>query len=172
MSPSCLTPKKMMPPSPFRSLFSPLSLVTFSMMFRGIITAIIRFVSFYTIPLESDPTWYAPILFTYTIIEPSAYFICCCFPFLRPLGGLVYTWLRATVGSQSKGSFSTSQSSRNDILLRDIEGSYSTSISAPKVMLKPDVGDDRSHFILLEESVDVDYSSPDVGRSANWTRGK
>ncbi|OAG05360.1 uncharacterized protein CC84DRAFT_1052083, partial [Paraphaeosphaeria sporulosa] len=52
---------------------------------RGIVTAIIRFVSFYKIDLESDPTWYAPNLFSYTIVEPSAYLMCSCCPSLRPL---------------------------------------------------------------------------------------
>ncbi|RYP20591.1 hypothetical protein DL767_009416 [Monosporascus sp. MG133] len=137
--------------------------LTFAMGGLGIITAIIRFVSFYTIDLESDPTWYTTDLFTYTMIEPCAYFMCSCFPFLRPLVRVVYRWLRTTIDSYYNNTFATDQSVRNDISLRNIKGSHRTSISAPKTMSRRDDGDDRSHFIRLEESVDVHVSAAYVG---------
>lgn len=51
----------------------------------GIITAIIRFVQYFTRDLFADPLWYGTDLEIWTVIEPGAYFICACLPGLRPL---------------------------------------------------------------------------------------
>ncbi|KID93448.1 hypothetical protein MAJ_10586, partial [Metarhizium majus ARSEF 297] len=124
----------------------------------GIITAIIRFASFYPIDLESDPTWYSTDLFSYTMIAPSAYFMCSCFAGVRPLGRALFK--KMGLGTKKGGSYnSPGQSARNDIHLRNIKGSHMTSILASKPMQSPlDDDDDRSHFIRLNESVDVDVS--------------
>ncbi|KAK2596435.1 hypothetical protein N8I77_013325 [Diaporthe amygdali] len=51
----------------------------------GIITSVIRFVGFYESNLESD-LWLLGVKTTiYTMIEPSAYFICSCLPGMSPL---------------------------------------------------------------------------------------
>ncbi|KAF2799244.1 hypothetical protein K505DRAFT_231492, partial [Melanomma pulvis-pyrius CBS 109.77] len=133
--------------------------LTFFMGSLGIITSIIRCVSFYTIDLESDPTWYAPTLFSYTIIEPSAYFMCSCFTSLRPLLKVVYKWMRTKADSYY--SPGTDNSGHSEISLRTLKGSHRTSISAAKTLSKRD-DDDKSHFIRLDESVEVDVSPRDV----------
>ncbi|KAF2965844.1 hypothetical protein GQX73_g7743 [Xylaria multiplex] len=112
--------------------------LTFVIGSLGIITAIIRFIMFFTLDLESDPTWYAPALFSYTIIEP---------------------WLRTTVNSYHSNNIdNTDQSTRIDIPLRNLKGSNTTSISTPKPISRRNDDDDRSHLILLEHSVDVEVS--------------
>ena len=127
---------------------------------RGIITAIIRCVSFYTIDLESDPTWYAPTLFSYTVIEPSAYFMCSCITSLRPLLRAVYRWLHTKVDSYYSPGIDNS--GHSEISLRNLKGSHRTSISAAKTSSRRD-DDDKSHFIRLDESIDVDFLPHDVG---------
>lgn len=124
---------------------------------RGIITAIIRFVTFYTIDLESDPTWYAPTLFTYSMVEPSAYFMCSCFTSLRPLLRVVYRWVCAKADSYY--GTGTDPTGLSDISLRNLKGSHKTSISAQKTLSRHgDDDDDKARFIRLDESVDVDFS--------------
>lgn len=49
----------------------------------GIVTAIIRFVTFFT--SSPDPTWHSVTTLTWTIAEPGMYFIAACLPSLRPL---------------------------------------------------------------------------------------
>ncbi|PVI05944.1 hypothetical protein DM02DRAFT_650242 [Periconia macrospinosa] len=46
----------------------------------GIITAILRIVSFYTIPIFDDPTYYLIQPSIYSVVEPSAYLICAIMP--------------------------------------------------------------------------------------------
>lgn len=127
---------------------------------RGIITSILRFVSFFTHDLLRDPSWFATPIVSYTIVEPSAYFMCSCFPNLRPL--LRAIWRKSGLATKASSyyrnaSAGTDQSFRNDISLRSMKGNNITSISAPKVINR-DEEMDRSHFIRLEESVDVDVS--------------
>jgi hypothetical protein len=131
-----------------------MSLTTVLLHFRGIVTAVIRFVSFFRIDLESDPTWYAPNLFSYTVVEPSAYLMCSCFPSLRPLLRVVYKWTRTQVNSQYGSG--TGRTGQSEITLRHIKGSHRTSISATKMLSRDE--DDKSNFIRLDESVDVDVS--------------
>ncbi|KAF2730700.1 hypothetical protein EJ04DRAFT_499946 [Polyplosphaeria fusca] len=121
----------------------------------GVITAIIRCVNFWTIDLESDPTWYAPTLFSYTIVEPSAYLMCSCFPSLRPLLRLVYKWTRVKIDSQYG-----SGTGQSEITLKHLKGSHRSSTSALKMLSKSSSNDDKSDFIHLNDSVDVDVSPP------------
>ncbi|CAI6257157.1 unnamed protein product [Periconia digitata] len=51
----------------------------------GIITAILRLVSFYTIPIFPDATYYLIQPAIYSVVEPSAYLICAIMPTLRHL---------------------------------------------------------------------------------------
>lgn len=54
--------------------------------YRGIITCTLRFVTFFTTPLFSDPTWYAsggPMI--YALVEPSIYMIASILPTTRHL---------------------------------------------------------------------------------------
>ncbi|KAF2257926.1 hypothetical protein CC78DRAFT_480752, partial [Lojkania enalia] len=132
--------------------------LTFIMGSLGIITAIIRCVSFYKIDLESDPTWYAPTLFSYTIVEPSAYLMCSCFLSLRPMLRIVYTWTCTKIDSHYGSS--TNRSGQSEITLRHLKGSHRTSISAMKTLSRGDDDDDKSNFIRLDEAVDVDVSPP------------
>ena len=53
---------------------------------RGIITCALRFAVFFTVPLFSDPTWYAsggPMI--YALVEPSIYMIASILPTTRHL---------------------------------------------------------------------------------------
>jgi len=127
---------------------------TFAMGGLGLITAIVRFVNFWTADLGADPTWYAPDLFSFTIIEPSAYFMCSCFTCLRPLLRVVYREVRTKMDSYY--GTTTSKSSHTELTLRNLKGNHSTSISASKYMsTRVDENVDKSHFIRLDESVDV-----------------
>ena len=49
------------------------------------VTAIVRFVSFYNTDLLEDPTFFSVKLLTWTVIEPSVYLIAVILPSLRPL---------------------------------------------------------------------------------------
>lgn len=51
----------------------------------GIITSAIRFATFFTIDVFSDPTYYVVTSMTWTCIEPGVYFIAATLPSLRPL---------------------------------------------------------------------------------------
>ncbi|KAL8921166.1 MAG: hypothetical protein Q9172_004162 [Xanthocarpia lactea] len=51
----------------------------------GTITSVLRFATFFTTDLFSDPTWYVVRSMTWTCIEPSVYFIAATLPSLRPL---------------------------------------------------------------------------------------
>jgi len=129
--------------------------LTFAMGGLGIVFAIVRFVNFWTIDLEADPTWYAPDLFSFTIIEPSAYLMCSCFTCLRPLLRVVYRQVRTKMDSYY--GTTTGKSSQTDFSLGNLKGNHSTLISASKTMsTRVDENDDRSHFIRLDESIDVD----------------
>ncbi|KAI0970238.1 hypothetical protein F4678DRAFT_134042 [Xylaria arbuscula] len=60
-------------------------IITFVTGGLGIITAILRFVGFFMVDLEADPTYFGVETQIYTTVEPSAYFICSCLPGMRPL---------------------------------------------------------------------------------------
>jgi len=67
----------------------------------------------------------------------------------------VYRWTRAKVDSNYGPG--TTKGGQSEISLRHLKASHRTSISAPKSMSRRD-DDDKSHFIRLDESVDVDVS--------------
>ncbi|KAI1170394.1 hypothetical protein F4777DRAFT_569313 [Nemania sp. FL0916] len=60
-------------------------IITFLTGGLGIITAIIRFVGFFQVDLEADPTYFGVDTQIYTTLEPCAYFVCSCLPGMRPL---------------------------------------------------------------------------------------
>ncbi|KAF2439273.1 hypothetical protein P171DRAFT_422933 [Karstenula rhodostoma CBS 690.94] len=68
--------------------------ITFLVGGLGVTTAIVRCTTFYQSDLFSDPTFLACSTMTWTVIEPSAYFICACLPRLR----LVCKWLFEKTG--------------------------------------------------------------------------
>ncbi|KAF2177054.1 hypothetical protein K469DRAFT_677757 [Zopfia rhizophila CBS 207.26] len=90
-------------------IFSLFQLLTNNL--RGIVAAIIRFVGFFNVELLTDPTYLCIETVLLTIVEPGAYFICCCLPYIRPLAYNVYqkTGLSAVIGRStdpaSKPSF-------------------------------------------------------------------
>ncbi|TVY27489.1 putative membrane protein [Lachnellula hyalina] len=51
----------------------------------GIITAIVRFVIFLTVPLAKDLSYYGARVTIWTTVEPGVYLIAACLPSLRPL---------------------------------------------------------------------------------------
>ena len=87
--------------------------------------------------------------------------MCYCFICLRPLLRVVHREARTKMDSYC--GTTTSKSSYIEITLRNLKGNHSTSISASKNMSTPvDKNDNRSHFIRLDESVDVDVSPRSV----------
>ncbi|KAM3064770.1 hypothetical protein ACMFMF_011765 [Clarireedia jacksonii] len=130
-------------------------LFTFAIGGLGIITAIVRFVKFWKVDLEVDPTWYSPDLFSFTIIEPNVYLMCSCFIHLRPLLRVVCREVRAKMNSYY--GTTTGKSSHTELTLINLKGNHSTPISASKnISTRVDENHDRFHFIRLDESVDVD----------------
>ncbi|KAI0514640.1 hypothetical protein F5B22DRAFT_636968 [Xylaria bambusicola] len=87
--------------------------VTFLTGGLGLITAIIRFVEFYTADLASDRVFYSVDTFLWTVIEQGAYFICSCFPGTRALVITVHGKLRRgiTRPSQAKSEVNSNHGS-------------------------------------------------------------
>ncbi|RYP24957.1 hypothetical protein DL765_000185 [Monosporascus sp. GIB2] len=132
--------------------------VTFMTGSLGIITAVIRFVGFYTVDLLSDPTYLSIDTMAYSIIEPGAYFICSCLPGIKPLLRVLYKKSGLTSASSRPSKSRASASNDLDIPLGNPGGSYKTSVSASK---RPNFSkdDDRIGLIRLEEEVHVDNAS-------------
>ncbi|KAI1408935.1 hypothetical protein F5Y13DRAFT_193762 [Hypoxylon sp. FL1857] len=140
----------------------------------GIIAAIARFVEFYTVDFESDPTYLGIDPEIYTVIEPNAYFICSCLPGIRPLVREMY--MRSGLGSVISKIYQSSSSASKGLRLGDYNiplgnprGSHSTSISASKGSRYRSWGEDYSGFVRLDETVQADYFTNSTGRFA--TRG-
>ncbi|KAJ3579325.1 hypothetical protein NPX13_g1240 [Xylaria arbuscula] len=138
-------------------------LITFLTGGLGIITAILRFVGFFTVDLESDPTYLGVDTQIYTLVEPNAYFICSCLPGMRPLlrrifddSGLFNTINRYyhSITSDSK----TTQRDLDGICLDVPRGSYKASVSAPKDTLSENIHDDDAALIRTNKSYQVAYS--------------
>ncbi|OTA59690.1 hypothetical protein K449DRAFT_435947 [Hypoxylon sp. EC38] len=137
--------------------------VTFIAGSLGIITSILRFIGFYTVDLESDPTYFISNTHIYSIIEPNAYFICSCLPGTRPwilwiygkagLGAIINRFY----GNMSSGPATTTPS-QYDISLGNTIGSHKTSVTANKGLQLFGKNDDNGIFIRLEETVEVDIS--------------
>ncbi|RYO85436.1 hypothetical protein DL764_009172 [Monosporascus ibericus] len=127
----------------------------------GIITAIIRFIGFYTVDLLSDPTYLSVDTMSYSVIEPGAYFICSCLPGIKPLLRVLYKKSGLTGASSRPSKSSATASNGLDIPLGNPSGSYKTSVSASK---RPNFNkdDDRTGFIRLEEEVRVDNTPTNV----------
>ncbi|RYP41691.1 hypothetical protein DL767_000896 [Monosporascus sp. MG133] len=127
----------------------------------GIITAIIRFVGFYTVDLLSDPTYLSIDTMTYTVLEPGAYFICSCLPGIKPLIRALCRKSGLTGSSSRPSKGSSSATNGLDIPLGNPGGSYKTSVSASK---RPNFSkdDDRIGFIRLEEEVRVDNTPTSI----------
>ncbi|KAK4183165.1 hypothetical protein QBC35DRAFT_508565 [Podospora australis] len=156
-------------------------LITFLTGGLGLVTSIVRFVGFYTIDLESDPTYLSIDTQIWTLVEPCAYFICSCLPGTRPLVRAVYrkSGLATFVGNTTRryqygsgagaGSKGNSQNSRNRPhvasslgVIPHPKGNNSASVTTVSSTTElKNMGSDRPHggrgFIRLDETVDVDY---------------
>lgn len=58
--------------------------------YSGIVTSVLRFVAYQTTHLMSDLTYHGAKVELWTIVEPSAYFVCACLLGLRPIVRYVY----------------------------------------------------------------------------------
>lgn len=89
---------------------------------RGIITCAIRFSVFFTVPLFSDPTWYAsggPTI--YALVEPSIYMIASILPTTRHL------YRRAS--RKLRENYQVQDSNRSDDLDKNQDSSQSTELT-------------------------------------------
>ena len=80
--------------------------------YRGIITCALRFSVFFTVPLFSDPTWYAsggPMI--YALVEPSIYMIASILPTTRHLYRRVCRKVRQAAQLRSANSNSAPECS-------------------------------------------------------------
>ncbi|KAJ4288920.1 hypothetical protein N0V90_011261 [Kalmusia sp. IMI 367209] len=87
-------------------------ILTFLAASLGIITCTLRFVVFFTVPLFSDPTWYAsggPMI--YALVEPSIYMIASILPTTRHLYRRVRKKARLTAQLRSAKSNSSPKGS-------------------------------------------------------------
>lgn len=99
----------------------------------------------------------------YTMIEPSAYFTCSCFPGTRPLIQEVYRKSqrkRVTSSGHSLGGSATQL--RHDLPTGGYEAHNHTSISALHDRSFPNTIEKKRGFIKLEQTIRVDYSSVHV----------
>lgn len=101
---------------------------------RGVITAIIRFVVFYTVDLPSDLTYLITDAMTVSVIEPGAYFICSCLPGICPLMRVLYKKMRTSNSGRGSdgGSGGVAQPSRRNMALGAMgghRGGFSTPFS-------------------------------------------
>ncbi|KAF2469064.1 uncharacterized protein BDR25DRAFT_230040 [Lindgomyces ingoldianus] len=123
----------------------------------GIIAALIRFVGFFTVDLNRDPTYYGVTTMLLSIAEPGAYFICSTLPYIRPLATKFYKRSgMATVVSRSRDGtnlHSRERSSKRRFPAPEqAKSSYSTTLSSwgPSA-----IDDDRVEYIDLVERVEV-----------------
>ncbi|KAI9790608.1 MAG: hypothetical protein M1816_004940 [Peltula sp. TS41687] len=80
----------------------------------GIITSILRFVTFFRTDLVSDPTYLVNGII-WTCVEPSFYFVAATLPFLQPLARLIARKVRSSpISSRLVGSTGTKWPSRQD----------------------------------------------------------
>ncbi len=119
---------------------------------RGIVTAIIRFLVFYGTALGSDPTYLGSKVMIITVVEPGAYFICCCLPYIRPLAYLAYqkTCLPRIIMRATNAGSKPSQPSFLAKPGKSIKVTHSLSASISD--------DDRVGFIELMERGDMNES--------------
>ncbi|KAF2634696.1 hypothetical protein P280DRAFT_494128 [Massarina eburnea CBS 473.64] len=88
-------------------------ILTFLAASLGIITCALRFTVFFTVPLFSDPTWYAsggPMI--YALVEPSIYMIASILPTTRHLYRRVRRNARRTAQMQNATSNNSTRNSR------------------------------------------------------------
>ncbi|KAH8702538.1 hypothetical protein BGW36DRAFT_424810 [Talaromyces proteolyticus] len=135
--------------------------VTFMAGGLGIVTSIIRFVGFYTTDLMSDLTYLGIDTMVYTLIEPSAYFICSCLLGIRPLIVTLFKKSRlSTAISNRYASFGVSSSKRR-YELSDFSnrrnGHFVSASASKRRSMRSD--DDDAGFIRLQETIHVDSMS-------------
>lgn len=80
----------------------------------GLITAIIRFVGFFTKDYSKDSTWTGTSLLYLSIIEPGLYFVAACLLSLRPL--IKQIWENSPLTTKSKSNKSTGTNSNAHIM--------------------------------------------------------
>ncbi|KAI1108349.1 hypothetical protein F5Y14DRAFT_92894 [Nemania sp. NC0429] len=126
--------------------------ITFLAGSLGIITAIIRFVGFFSTDFAQDFTYFGIKMFIYTIVEPCAYFICSCLPGMRPLLRTVYT--RSGLRSKFHPTTDKHSDSSGWLSLGKIKGIHRTLVSAPSEfhseLQAQDTHNDRAGFIRLD----------------------
>jgi hypothetical protein len=63
------------------------------MLFRGLVTSVLRMVGFFRVNIFQDSTWICVNLFSYAIAETGTYFLAACFSTYRPLvNRLKHAW--------------------------------------------------------------------------------
>lgn len=137
------------------------SSLTDSLIYRGIVGSLIRFVEFFTIDFASDLTYLGVWTMIYTTMEPCAYFVCSCLPGTRPLARSVYhkSGLRDTIRSRYQGR-GTSNRIYDLSPIGKPYGSHSATITTGLTGV-PSGSQDKNTagFIRLEETFQVENTS-------------
>lgn len=127
---------------------------------RSIVTSIIRFVGFYTIDLISNLTYLGIDTMVYTLIEPSAYFICSCLPGIRPLIVTLFNKSRrSTAISNRHITFRTSSLKRRHEL-SDFSNRRSGHFALASASKRRSIrSDDNEAGSILQDTIHVDSMS-------------
>lgn len=80
----------------------------------GLITSIIRFISFFGEDASADGPWAAAPLLVWTVVETGTYLIAACLPRYRPLANLIWTKTSlSSLLSRTKTAGETAESPSN-----------------------------------------------------------
>ncbi|TVY45761.1 putative membrane protein [Lachnellula occidentalis] len=90
--------------------------ITFLTASFGLITAIVRFVIFLTVPLAKDLSYYGGRVTIWTTVEPGVYLIAACLPSLRPLLGYFHVPIES-IRSRYRATNGSSKPNSADIVL-------------------------------------------------------
>ncbi|KAF2638117.1 hypothetical protein P280DRAFT_91493 [Massarina eburnea CBS 473.64] len=136
-------------------------ILTFMAGSLGIITAILRIISFYTIPIFTDSTFYLVQPSIYSVVEPSAYLICATMPTLRHLTRRISYTIGLPTISSTRG-YSAYDRSRT---------AHSRSSRLPSAFAKLSAGSSAKTAVERDEGVEADLELGKVGLSPRERRG-
>jgi hypothetical protein len=136
------------------------------------VTAIIRFVGFYTTDLMSDLTYLGIDTMVYTLIEPSAYFICSCLPGIRPLIVTLFKKSRLSTATSNRHVTLSTSSLKRRYELSDFSnrrnGHFALASASKRRTIRSE--DDEAGFIHLQETIHVDSMSIHSTSTKNTAR--
>jgi len=114
----------------------------------GLITSILRFVTFFTVDLFADPTFNVVQTMTWTCAEPGVYFIAACLPSLRPLARMVFEKVNITQALTRAGLMTANTKKSN----ASSTGNASNIRMSRRKGTANDVEGDRNGFSILKDT--------------------